>query len=86
MLPASAFPWRPAINPAPKVKALIEMLKAYADKNHIIYLDYFTVMTNPDNGLPATLSKDGVHPTLEGYKVMEPLAEKAIGEALKKRK
>jgi lysophospholipase L1-like esterase len=27
-------------------------------------------------------SDDGVHPTLAGYKVMEPLVEKTIEEAL----
>jgi len=34
--------------------------------------------------LPKSLSGDGVHPNLEGYKIMEPLAEKAIAEAMKK--
>lgn len=85
VLPAFAFPWRPTINPVPKVKALNEMIKAYADKNNIVYLDYFTAMADSRSGLPANLSKDGVHPNLEGYKVMEPLAEKAIAAALKKK-
>ena len=85
VLPALAFPWRPAIDPVPKVKALNEMIKAYADQHSIVYLDYFTAMADARRGLPANLSKDGVHPTLEGYKVMEPLAEKAIAAAVKKR-
>lgn len=85
VLPASAFPWRPAIDPVPKVKALNEMLKAYTAKNNIVYLDYFTAMADERMGLPVTLSEDGVHPNLEGYKVMEPLAEKAIATALKKK-
>lgn len=85
VMPAFAFPWRPSINPVPKVKALNEMIKAYADKNNIVYLDYFTAMADSRRGLPANLSKDGVHPNLEGYKVMEPLAEKAIAAALKKK-
>ncbi len=85
VLPAFAFPWRPAIDPVPKVKALNEMIKAYADKNNIVYLDYFTAMADSRSGLPANLSKDGVHPNLEGYKMMEPLAEKAIAAALKKK-
>lgn len=85
VLPAFAFPWRPAIDPVPKVKALNEMLKAYAEANKIVYLDYFTAMADARNGLPANLSKDGVHPNLEGYRVMEPLAEKAIAAALKKK-
>lgn len=85
VMPAFAFPWRPSINPVPKVKELNEMIKAYADKNNIVYLDYFTAMADSRRGLPANLSKDGVHPNPEGYKVMEPLAEKAIAAALKKK-
>jgi len=83
VLPAAAFPWRPAIDPKEKVKALNDMLKAYAAKNNFVYLDYFTAMVDENRGLPKNLSKDGVHPTLEGYKVMEPLAQKAIAQALK---
>lgn len=85
VLPANAFPWRPAINPTEKVKALNDMLKAYTVKNNLVYLDYFTAMADAQRGLPANLSKDGVHPNLAGYKMMEPLAEKAISEALKKK-
>ncbi|MEX8547872.1 MAG: SGNH/GDSL hydrolase family protein [Mucilaginibacter sp.] len=84
--PAFAFPWRKSIDPVPKVAALNEMIKNYSDKNNIVYLDYFTAMADARRGLPANLSKDGVHPNLAGYKMMEPLAEKAIEAALKKRK
>jgi lysophospholipase L1-like esterase len=85
ILPANAFPWRLSINPVAGVKALNEMLKAYADKNKkwIVYLDYFTAMADDKRGLPANLAKDGVHPTLEGYRMMEPLVEKAIDKALR---
>ncbi len=82
VLPAYAFPWRPNINPVPKVEQLNSMIKAYAGKNHITYLDYFSAMADERKGLPKSLSGDGVHPNLAGYKVMEPLAKKAIAEAL----
>lgn len=85
VLPANHFPWRPAIIPTEKVIALNKMLKDYADANKIVYLDYYTAMVDDQKGLPSTLSGDGVHPNLAGYKVMEPLAEKAIAEALKRR-
>jgi lysophospholipase L1-like esterase len=59
------------------------MIKDYADEHKLVYLDYFTAMADSRGGLPADLSKDGVHPVLAGYKVMETLAEKAVTEALK---
>ncbi|MBS1519355.1 MAG: SGNH/GDSL hydrolase family protein [Bacteroidetes bacterium] len=85
VLPANHFPWRPAITPTEKVIALNKMLKDYADANHIVYLDYYSAMVDDEKGLPSTLSGDGVHPNLAGYKVMEPLADKAIAEALKRK-
>lgn len=85
VLPAYDFPWRPGMQPAEKVIKLNSMLKEYAAKNNIVYLDYFNAMKDERNGLPASLSHDGVHPTLEGYRIMEPLAEKAIAEALKRK-
>jgi lysophospholipase L1-like esterase len=85
VLPAFTLPWRPAINPVPLVNELNTELKNYAEQNNIVYLDYFTAMADARPGLPAELSKDGVHPTLTGYKVMEPLAQKAIQKALQRK-
>jgi len=85
VLPANHFPWRPSIIPTEKVISLNKMLKDYADKNNIVYLDYYSAMVDSEKGLPKNLSGDGVHPNLAGYKIMEPLAEKAIAEAMKRK-
>jgi len=85
VMPAYVLPWRPAINPAPLVAALNEMIKAYADKNGMVYLDYFTAMADSRKGLLPKFAKDEVHPNLAGYKAMEPLAERAIAAAFKKK-
>ncbi len=86
VLPAYGFPWRPTIDPKPSIKALNTMIKDYCAKNNLVYLDYYSAMVDNRQGLPANLSKDGVHPTLAGYKIMEPLVEKAIAQALKNQK
>ena len=39
-------------------------------------------MADERNGLSQNLSEDGVHPTVEGYAVMAPIAEMAIARAL----
>ena len=85
VLPAYDFPWRPGMKPAEKVVSLNAMLKDYANKKGIVYLDYFSAMVDERKGLPKSLSEDGVHPNLAGYKIMEPLAAKAIAEALKRK-
>ncbi len=81
-LPAYDYPWKPGMEPANKIIALNKMIKDYAnDKGHI-YLDYFSVMADERNGLPKIYAEDEVHPTVAGYKVMEPLVEAAISKAL----
>jgi acyl-CoA thioesterase I len=85
VLPAFDFPWRPGLEPAPKIAALNAWIKEYAARNRIVYLDYYTAMVDARGGLKAELTKDGVHPNDAGYAVMAPLTEKAIAQALGRR-
>ncbi|MCC6463489.1 MAG: SGNH/GDSL hydrolase family protein [Saprospiraceae bacterium] len=82
VLPVYDYPWSPGLEPADKIVRLNAMLKEYALKNDFEYLDYHSVMADERKGLPEHLAKDGVHPTLEGYKVMEGLVQKAIDKVL----
>ena len=84
VLPANRYSWRPAIYPADKIIELNKLIKAYAEEHDIVYLDYYTPMVDDEKGLKAAYSIDGVHPTTEGFDVMEPLVQKAIEKALKK--
>jgi len=85
VLPAYDFPWRPGLQPAEKVMKLNAMLRSYAAKNKLVYVDYFAVMADSRNGLKTELTHDGVHPTLAGYKVMEPLVDQGIAAALRQK-
>lgn len=79
VLPVSVYPWRRDIeDPAGKIIKLNEMLKSYSEKNGIEYVDYHTPMRDEKNGLPKEYANDGVHPTPEGYKIMESLVKPAI--------
>lgn len=82
ILPASDYKWKPGMEPGPKIAAFNVWLKSYAEKNGLVYLDYYSAMVDDKLGLPANLSKDGVHPNPAGYAIMGPLAEKAIGAAI----
>lgn len=84
--PAFEFPWRKEITDVPtKIIQFNALLKDYALKNKLVYLDYHSAMKDGRNGLSKEMAEDGVHPTLAGYKIMEPLAMKAIAEALKQK-
>jgi len=83
-LPVYHYPWRPGLQPAEKIIALNTALKAYAAENGHVYLDYFSALADDRNGLPKKYAEDGVHPTVAGFKIMEPLAEIAIAKALQR--
>lgn len=83
VLPADRLPWRRELpNPTEKVLALNAWLKDYAAKNGCVYLDYFSAMVDAQSAMKKELQEDAVHPNRAGYDVMEPLAEKAVAEAL----
>lgn len=82
ILPASDYPWRPGLEPGPKIVRINEWMRDYARENGFVFLDYHSAMVDDALGLPPELAYDGVHPTEEGYRVMSRMAEQAIEEAL----
>lgn len=68
-----------------QILKLNEWLKNYCRANGHVYLDYFSKMVDEKGMLKAELANDGLHPNAEGYKVMAPLAEAAIQQALKRK-
>ena len=68
--------------PPEKIKELNAWIRNYCQQHGLVYLDYYTHMLDAKGMLPAELSDDGLHPNAAGYKVMAPLAAKAIQQAL----
>jgi lysophospholipase L1-like esterase len=85
--PSRQFRWRKELTPAEDIKRLNEMIRSYAAKNKIHYVDYHSALTEADGGMPLKWAKDGVHPNLECYvTVMEPMVLKAVNKVLKTKK
>lgn len=84
VLPAAEFTWNKSVMPAEEVKKLNAMIKDYAKKNGIEYLDYYTEMSDERGGLPKELAKDGVHPTPAGYAIMQKLLLNKLAQIEKK--
>lgn len=82
ILPVEKYPWRPVIKSVDTIKKINSMLKAYADKNNIKYLDYYSKLDNGKGGLSLANAKDGVHPTSQCYMIMEEMAVNAINSTL----
>jgi lysophospholipase L1-like esterase len=73
-----------AQRPPERILAFNRWMKNYAAENHVVYLDYFSATVDDKGFFKADLTYDGLHPNSAGYKVMAPLAEKAIAEVLGK--
>jgi lysophospholipase L1-like esterase len=82
--PADDFPWNKGLEPAPKIKAMNEKLVAWCRSEGVVWVDYYTALTDEKGAMKPGLSLDGVHPTPAGYALMTPLAEAGIREALEK--
>ena len=85
VLPVFDYPWRPGLEPAQKIVALNAWIKAYAARVGATYVDFHSAMADERHGMKADLARDGVHPTEAGYKLMTPLVERGIADALRKR-
>jgi lysophospholipase L1-like esterase len=80
--PVAEFPWKPGLGPTAKVAALNAWLRAYAAERGAVLADYTRVLDDGAGGMRPGLAYDGVHPTREGYAVMEPVTLAAIASAL----
>ena len=76
--PVFQYSWNKTIEPVGKIKELNQMIKQYADDNNIPYVDYYSAFVDSKGGFPEKYSPDGVHPNLEGYKIMEKMVSEEI--------
>ena len=82
VLPAADFPWRKGKNPDIKIPLLNRLIKDYAQKKGFYYLDYYNLMNDGNNGLKKDYGNDGVHPNMNGYKLMQKMVLDAISNIL----
>lgn len=82
--PAGDFPWKKGMEPAPKIRALNQLLEAWCKSEGIVWVDYYSAMADANGAMKPGLSVDGVHPNAAGYALMAPLAEAGIAKALGK--
>ena len=82
--PAGDFPWRKGLEPAPKIQAMNARLEAWCKSEGVVWVDYYSALTDAEGAMKPGLSLDGVHPTPAGFAIMTPLAEAGIAKALGK--
>ena len=81
-IPGRQGPLMTATRPPATILQLNSWIKRYAAAHNIVLLDYFTATVDANGFFMTGITDDGLHPTAKGYEIMNPLAEKAIAQAL----
>ena len=73
------YPGNDEVVDPPKIISVINSaLEEYCKKNSLIYIDYYSSLVDKKKGLKSEYGNDGVHPTKEGYDVMEKVVKNVI--------
>ncbi len=74
VLPAEGYGWRPEVEDAPaRIERLNALLEDYARQSGCEWVDFYAAMADAARGLDPRYTRDGVHPTSEGYDRMEAI-------------
>ena len=71
------------MRPPSDITTLNAWIKDFAAKSGAIYVDFYSAVVDRDSMFKDGLSRDGVHPTAEGYAVLAPLVTAALRDALR---
>lgn len=83
ILPTSGFSWnKNVVDATEKVDELNKRIKKYAEEKGFAFIDYNTPMRDENGALKQGLGRDTVHPSPEGYRLMESIAKPVIDSVL----
>ena len=82
--PCTSFVWRTEIKDAGQtIVGINQSLRAYAEANGFVYVDYHAAFADENQGFPKALSEDGCHPNPDTYFTMEEMVLEAIRQVVK---
>lgn len=86
IMPAHNFSWvgERGLDPRPRVAELNTWLRDMADQRCLIWADYHALLKAEDDSMRPEYTRDGVHPVLGGYAVINHLARFALAAALQR--
>lgn len=84
VLPAARYGWRPEVTDSrERIAELNALLRDYAAAERFVWVDFTDRLSDADGGLDGRYTKDGVHPTLEGYMAMEEVMAPVLKKYMK---
>jgi acyl-CoA thioesterase-1 len=61
-----------------RIRELNQWMQNYCKGGTCTYVDYFSAMVDSAGMMQSDLADDGLHPNAKGYRIMAPIAQKAI--------
>lgn len=71
------------MRPPTDITTLNAWIKSFAAKSGALYVDLYSAVVDRDSMFRDGLSRDGVHPTPEGYGVLAPLVVSALSQIVR---
>ena len=79
LVPSDHIAWRSGLGDVtPLVSSLNEMIRQYAKEKRIRLVDYAKLLSDADGRILEGVTRDSVHPVIEGYKMMEEALLKVV--------
>lgn len=79
VLPVYEYPWRKELGVvADQIIELNSMIEEYTKADKVKFIDMHSVLKDERDGLPTSLSPDGVHLKPKAYEIMEEIILKAV--------
>ena len=69
---------RSRLRPPEQIRELNRWIEGYCGEKNLIFVNYYSEMVDAAGFLKPDLSDDGLHPNARGYRIMAPVALKAI--------
>ena len=66
-----------------RIREINQWMQGYCKAGNCTYVDYFEAMVDSAGMMQSDLADDGLHPNAKGYRIMAPVAQKAIDSCLR---
>jgi len=66
-----------------KIRELNQWMQGYCRSGNCTYVDYFSAIVDSAGMMQSDLADDGLHPNAKGYRIMAPVAQKAIDDVVR---
>jgi lysophospholipase L1-like esterase len=66
-----------------RIREVNQWIQSYCRAGNCTYVDYFSAMVDTAGMMQSDLADDGLHPNAKGYRIMAPIAQRAIDEVVR---